>query len=50
MQNSCIKASYSEQLFGIKIDSDLTFHDHIKLYAQKLIQNVLYQEYQSTKA
>ena len=35
MQNSCIKASYSEQLFGIKIDSDLTFHDHIKSLCSK---------------
>ena len=27
--NSCIKASSSEELLGIKIDSNLTFHDHI---------------------
>ena len=29
IQNSCIKASSSEELLGIKIDSNLTFHDHI---------------------
>ena len=29
MQNSCIKASSSEELLGIKIDSNLIFHDHI---------------------
>ena len=29
IQNSCIKASSSEELLGIKTDSNLTFHDHI---------------------
>ena len=29
IQNSCIKASSSEELLGIKTDSDLAFHDHI---------------------
>ena len=29
IQNSCIKACSSEELFGIKIDSNLTFHNHI---------------------
>ena len=29
IQNSCIKASSSEELIGIKIDSNLTFHGHI---------------------
>ena len=29
IQNLCIKASSSEELLGIKIDSNLTFHDHI---------------------
>ena len=28
-RNSCIKACVSEELLGIKIDSNLTFHDHI---------------------
>ena len=27
--NSCIKASSSEEPLGIKIDNNLTFHDHI---------------------
>ena len=29
IQNSCIKANSSEELLGIKIDSNLNFHDHI---------------------
>ena len=29
IQNLCIKASSSEELLGIEIDSNLTFHDHI---------------------
>ena len=29
IQHLCIKASSSEELLGIKIDSNLTFHDHI---------------------
>ena len=29
IQNSCTKASSSEELLEIKIDSNLTFHDHI---------------------
>ena len=29
IENSCIKASSSEELLGIKIDSNLTFHNHI---------------------
>ena len=29
IQNSCIKVSSSEELLGIKIVSNLTFHDHI---------------------
>ena len=29
IQNSCIKASSSAELLGIKIDSNLFFHDHI---------------------
>ena len=29
IQNSCIKTSSSEELLEIKIDSNLTFHDHI---------------------
>ena len=29
IQNSYIKASSSEELLGIKIDSNLTFHHHI---------------------
>ena len=29
IQNSCIKASSSEELLGKKTDSNLTFHDHI---------------------
>ena len=28
IQNSCIKASSSEELRGIKIENNLTFHDH----------------------
>ena len=28
IQSSCIKASSSEELLGIKINSNLTFHDH----------------------
>ena len=28
IQNSCIKASSSEELLGIKINSNLTFYDH----------------------
>ena len=35
IQNSCIKASSSEELLGIKIDSNLTFHDHIKSLCSK---------------
>ena len=29
IQNSCIQASSSEELLGIKTDSNLTFHDYI---------------------
>ena len=29
IQNSCIKASSSEELLGINTESNLTFHDHI---------------------
>ena len=29
IQDSCIKTSSSEELLGIKRDSNLTFHDHI---------------------
>ena len=29
IQNSCIKASFPEELLGIKIDSILTFHENI---------------------
>ena len=29
IQNSCIQASSSEQLLGMKTDSNLTFHDYI---------------------
>ena len=29
IQNSCIKVSSSEELLGIKIDSNLNFQDHI---------------------
>ena len=51
IQNSCIKASSSEELLEIKIDSNLTFHDHIISLCSKLIKNVvLYLEYQSTWA
>ena len=44
IQNSCIKASSSEELLKIKIDSNVTFHDCI-ISVNNL---VLYQEYQST--
>ena len=48
IQNSCIKASSSEILLGIKIDSNLSFNDH---NAQKLIKKlVLFQEHQNTWA
>ena len=33
IQNSCIKASSSEELIGTEIDSDLTFHDHNFVYS-----------------
>ena len=29
IQNTCIKASSSEELVGIRTDNNLTFHDHI---------------------
>ena len=35
IQNSCIKASFSEELLGIKIDSNLTFHNHITSLCSK---------------
>ena len=35
IQNSCIKASSSEELLGTKIDSNLTFHDHIMSLCSK---------------
>ena len=28
IQNSCIKASFSEELLGIEIDNNLSFHEH----------------------
>ena len=51
IQNSCIKASSSEELLGINIDSNLTCHDHIIPLCSKANKNVVfYQEYQSTWA
>ena len=35
IKNSCIKASCSEELLRIKIDSNLTFHDHIVCLCSK---------------
>ena len=35
IQNSCIKTSSSEEPLGIKIDSNLTFHDHFKSLCSK---------------
>ena len=35
IQNSCIKASSSAELLGIKIDSNLFFHDHIIFLCSK---------------
>ena len=35
IQNSCIKASSSEELLGIKINSNLTFHDRITYLCSK---------------
>ena len=35
MQNSCIKTSSSEEPLAIKIDSNFTFHDHIKSLCSK---------------
>ena len=35
MQNLCIKASFSEEVPGTKIDSNLTFHEHITSLCSK---------------
>ena len=51
IQNSCIKASSSEELLGIKIDSNFTFHDHIISLCSKANKKLsVYLEYQSTWA
>ena len=50
-QKSCIKASSSEELLGIKIDSNFTFHDHIISLCSKANKKLsVYLEYQSTWA
>ena len=40
IQNSCIKASSSEELLRVKIDSNLSFHDHIKSLCSKTNKNL----------
>ena len=51
IQKSCIKASSSEELLGIKIDSNFTFHDHIISLCSKANKKLsVYLEYQSTWA
>ena len=42
IQNSCIKASSSEELIEIKIDSNLTFHDHIISFCPKANEKPAY--------
>ena len=48
LQNSCIKGNSSGELLGMKIDSNLTFHE--KLIKRLIKKLVLYQWYQSTWA
>ena len=42
IKNSCIKASPSEELIEIKIDSNLTFHDHMISFCPKANQKPTY--------
>ena len=51
IQNPCTKANSPEELLEIKINSNLTFHDHITSLCSKANKNfILYQEYQRTRA
>ena len=40
IQNSYIKASFSEDLLGVKFDSNLTFHEHIINLCSKANKNL----------
>ena len=39
MQNLCIEASFPEELLGTKIDSNMTFHEHITSLCSKANKN-----------